>query len=106
VVLVVLVALALVDLVADLVVLVVLVALVLVDQVADLVVQVQVLDPADPGVVLAAAAVLAVAVRVQVDSVAPHAKSLARVVVPSLKIFSLRPRRTRRAMHLFRKEPF
>lgn len=102
VVLVVLVALVLVDLVADLVVLVVLVALVLADPVADLVVLVQVLalDPVDPVVVLA------VAVRVQVDSVAPHAKSLARVVVPSLKIFSLRPRHTRRAMHLFHREPF
>lgn len=104
VVLVVLVVLVPVDLVADLVVLVAPVALVLADQVADLAVQVQVqvLDPADPGVDLV---VLAVVVRVQVDNVAPHAKNLVRVVAPSLKIFSLRPRHTRRAMHLFRKEP-
>ena len=100
-VLVVLAALVLVDLVAVLVVLVVLVALVLVDQVADLVVQVQVLEPVDPAVVLVAAAV-----RVQVDSVAPHAKSLAHVVAPSLKIFSRQPRHTQRATHLFRKEPY
>jgi hypothetical protein len=104
VVLVVLVGLVLVDLVADLVVLVVLgvlAALVLADPGVDLVVQV--LDPADPGVDLV---VLAVAVRVQVDSVAPHAKSLARVVAPSLKIFSRQPRHTQRATRLFRKEPF
>ena len=96
----VLVVLVLADPVANLVDLVVLVVVVLVDQVADLVVQV--LDPADPGVDLVG---LAAAVRVQVDSVAPPAKSLVRVVAPSLKIFSLRPRRTQRATHLFRREP-
>ena len=93
--------LVLADLVADLVDLVVLAALALVDPVADLVVQV--LDPADPGVDLV---VLAAAVRVQVDSVAPHAKNLVHVVAPSLKIFSRQPRHTQRATRLFRKEPF
>ena len=93
--------LVLADLVADLVDLVVLAALALVDPVVVLVVQV--LDPADPGVDLV---VLAAAVRVQVDSVAPHAKNLVHVVVPSLKIFSRQPRHTQRATRLFRKEPF